>query len=147
MPDLDPFDIIHPDCVTCCDNIEKSKRIQYANEARDYMNACVTKNKTLPSHIVNLVDKDVETCRKKQSSDDNEELRRRAFALYKNYVEGRKEGGKCPTKKGAGREIADMYLKHPGNESSSDEEGTETGVIEGTSIQNCKEDIVRRRYI
>ncbi|KPI98068.1 PREDICTED: GPN-loop GTPase 1 [Papilio xuthus] len=30
----------------------------------------------------------------------------------------------------AGREIADMYLKHPGNESSSDEEGTETGVIE-----------------
>lgn len=25
----------------------------------------------------------------------------------------------------AGREIADMYLKHPGNESSSDDEGTE----------------------
>lgn len=24
-----------------------------------------------------------------------------------------------------GREISDMYLKHPGNESSSDEEGTE----------------------
>lgn len=29
-----------------------------------------------------------------------------------------------------GREISDMYLKHPGNESSSDDEGTETQVPE-----------------
>ena len=27
-----------------------------------------------------------------------------------------------------GREISDMYLKHPGNESSSDDEGVETHV-------------------
>lgn len=34
----------------------------------------------------------------------------------------------------SGREIADMYLKHPGNESSSDEEGTEAEVIEGETL-------------
>lgn len=27
-----------------------------------------------------------------------------------------------------GREISDVYLKHPGNESSDDEEGTEEGI-------------------
>ncbi|XP_013138386.1 PREDICTED: uncharacterized protein LOC106103234 [Papilio polytes] len=92
MQETSPNDNIHPDCVTCCD---KSKRIQYADEARDYMNKCIIKNVTKPQDVFNA-DKDVETCRKK-SSDDNEELRRRAFALYKNYVESRKEGGKCPT--------------------------------------------------
>lgn len=30
-----------------------------------------------------------------------------------------------------GREISDMYLKHPGNESSSDEEGTEQEPVVG----------------
>ena len=29
----------------------------------------------------------------------------------------------------SGREIADVYLKHPGNESSEDEEGTEERVV------------------
>lgn len=29
-----------------------------------------------------------------------------------------------------GREISDMYLKHPGNDSSSDEEGTEAAPAE-----------------
>lgn len=33
-----------------------------------------------------------------------------------------------------GREISDMYLKHPGNESSSDEEGTEQTTEIGMSL-------------
>lgn len=34
-----------------------------------------------------------------------------------------------------GREISDMYLKHPGNESSSDDEGVETQVEIGKDKQ------------
>lgn len=37
-----------------------------------------------------------------------------------------------------GREISDMYLKHPGNESSSDEEGTEQTAEIGMSLAISK---------
>lgn len=33
-----------------------------------------------------------------------------------------------------GREISDMYLKHPANESSSDDEGTENGNVPGEKL-------------
>jgi GPN-loop GTPase len=40
------------------------------------------------------------------------------------------------TQVSSGREISDIYLKHPGNESSDDEEGTEENCVDAAQEEN-----------
>jgi GPN-loop GTPase len=46
------------------------------------------------------------------------------------------------TQVSSGREFSDIYLKHPGNESSEDEEGTEENSVDAVQEQNEERNFV-----